>query len=196
MRLNSLFFSLIYTHVKLTSYTVLNTISFVSIDHIQTQNRFPQSNSDQMSMQQPQQRRMSMSPRRFIEREQSSKSNNNTKITTNGISPMNNYYEQQIKKNNHNQQQTMNDQYTGNFFDMDSSIDQKLKYIQHMEYEFDMLMKHKQQLDAKLTRIPYKTTNTNMQSLRESVESELDMVEKKLNSVKLELRKLNIIKSH
>ena len=80
-------------------------------------------------MQQPQQRRMSMSPRRFIEREQNSKSNNNTKITTNGVSPMNNYYEQQIKKNNHNQQQTMNDQYTGNFFDMDSSIDQKLKYI-------------------------------------------------------------------
>lgn len=74
--------------------------------------------------------------------------------------------------------------------------DKKLKYIEQMEYEFDMLMKHKQQLDAKLTRLPFKATNSNMHNLRESVENELDCVDKKLSSVKLELRKLNIIKSH
>lgn len=132
-----------------------------------------------MSIQQ-RQRRMSISPRRL-------KNTNNT--------PMQNYYEQQLKKTQAQQQNLMNDQYSDNFFEMEP-IDKKLKYIQHMEYEFDMLMKHKQQLDAKLTRLPYKTTNANMQNLRESVESELDSVEKKLNSVKLELRKLNIIKSH
>ena len=74
--------------------------------------------------------------------------------------------------------------------------DIQLKYIEHLECEFDMLMKHKQQLDAQLTRLPYKATNTNMHTLRQSVENELNLVEKKLASVKLELRKLNIIKTH
>jgi hypothetical protein len=74
--------------------------------------------------------------------------------------------------------------------------DIQLKYIEHLECEFDMLMKHKQQLDAQLTRLPFKTTNSNMHTLRQSVENELTLVEKKLASVKLELRKLNIIKTH
>ena len=71
-----------------------------------------------------------------------------------------------------------------------------LKYIEKLENDFDMLMKHKQQLDAQLTRLPPKLNNTNMHIYKENIENELNIVEKKLASVKLELRKLNIIKTH
>lgn len=72
----------------------------------------------------------------------------------------------------------------------------RVKYIEKLESEFDQLMKHKQQLDAQLTRLPYKATNTTMHTIRENIESELNLVEKKLHSTKLELRKLNILKTH
>lgn len=76
------------------------------------------------------------------------------------------------------------------------SPDSQIKYIEQLEHEFDLLMKQRQQLDAKLTRLPYKGVNTNMQAIRETIEDELSLVEKKLASVKLEMRKLNIIKTH
>ena len=74
--------------------------------------------------------------------------------------------------------------------------DDRLKYVEKLESEFDLLMKHKHQLDAQLTRLPLKASNTSMHTIRENVESELTLVEKKLDSVKLELRKLNILKTH
>ena len=76
------------------------------------------------------------------------------------------------------------------------NTDDRLKYIEKLENEFDVLMKHKQQLDAQLTRLPFKATNTSMHTIRENIENELTLVEKKLDSVKLELRKLNILKTH
>lgn len=76
------------------------------------------------------------------------------------------------------------------------SGDKQLKYIEKLESDFDLLMKHKQQLDSQLTRMPQKLNNTNLHIYKENIESELGFVEKKLASVKLELRKLNIIKSH
>ncbi|CAF0890143.1 unnamed protein product, partial [Brachionus calyciflorus] len=78
----------------------------------------------------------------------------------------------------------------------DLTPDKQIKYIEKLENEFDQLMKQRQQLDAKLTRLPYKATNPSMHAIRESVEEELNVVEKKIASVKLELRKLNIIKTH
>jgi hypothetical protein len=70
-----------------------------------------------------------------------------------------------------------------------------LEYIDHLENEFDKLMRRKQQLDAQLTRLPYKAINTNMHVIRQSLENEVGSVDKQLASVKLELRKLNIIKT-
>jgi hypothetical protein len=70
------------------------------------------------------------------------------------------------------------------------------RHIEGLESEFDMLMKHKQQLDAKLSRLPSKANNSTTYAIKENVESELNAVEKKLASVKLELRKLNVIKTH
>ena len=132
------------------------------------------------------QRNFSISPRRFADSEMNEKSpfTKNKKVTN---ANQRNFYDQQ-------QQHIKSEQFNNNYYNMDP--DKKLKYIEQMEYEFDMLMKHKQQLDAKLTRLPFKATNSNMHNLRESVENELDCVDKKLSSVKLELRKLNIIKSH
>jgi hypothetical protein len=74
--------------------------------------------------------------------------------------------------------------------------EKQLKYIEMLENEFDLLMKQKQQLNAQLTRIPNKLGHSNVHTLRDTVENELNSVEKKLASVKLELRKLNIIKTH
>jgi hypothetical protein len=74
--------------------------------------------------------------------------------------------------------------------------DKQIKYIEKLENDFDSLMKHKQQLDSQLTRLPQKITNASMHVLRMSIENELSLVDKKLASTKLELRKLNIIKPH
>ena len=76
------------------------------------------------------------------------------------------------------------------------SVDEQMRYIEKLESEFDWLMKQKHDLDAQLTRVPQKLTNTNMQMFKKNIENELNSVDKKLASVKLELRKLNIIKSH
>lgn len=70
-----------------------------------------------------------------------------------------------------------------------------LEYIAHLEEKFDQLMKRKQQLEAQLTRLPHKATNTSMHVIKQSLENDVTSVEKQLASVKLELRKLNIIKT-
>ena len=142
-----------------------------------------------------------MSPRRYIERDSNKEGSPYTTTTSNKKSSMASpsfhfdQYQKQMQQKQAMQENTSPQYTSSNYFNMEPA-EKKLKYIEHMEYEFDMLMKHKQQLDAKLTRLPYKATNSTMHNLRENVESELDMVEKKLSSVKLELRKLNIIKSH
>ena len=156
-------------------------------EHYRTNSGNDQEEQPQPTLRKPQ-RHLSVSPRRFIERELAELSDQSPYSNK----PNSNYnqYEQSLLKSQAKNGATFN-----NFFNLEPA-EKKLKYIEHMEYEFDMLMKHKQQLDAQLTRLPYKATNTTMQNLRHTVESELEMVEKKLSSVKLELRKLNIIKSH
>lgn len=71
-----------------------------------------------------------------------------------------------------------------------------LEYINHLEAQFDRLMKRKQQLDAEMTRLPHKATNTNMHVIKTSLENEISSVDKQLASIKLEMRKMNIIKSN
>jgi chaperonin cofactor prefoldin len=72
-------------------------------------------------------------------------------------------------------------------------VDEQIKYIDKLKSEFDGLMNQKKELDAMLTRIPCKKANTNMVPSRERIEEELDTVEKKISSIKLELRKLRVI---
>jgi hypothetical protein len=144
------------------------------------------------------QRHLSVSPRRFIEREDRNRmienidqSGSYTARSTNSAYQFSDPLKKQTKPSGSNNVSTSN----SNYFNLEPA-EKQLKYIERMEYEFDMLMKHKQQLDSQLTRLPYKANNATMQHLRQSVENELEIVEKKLSSVKLELRKLNIIKSH
>jgi hypothetical protein len=59
----------------------------------------------------------------------------------------------------------------------------------NLEKEFDDLIKYKQSLSDELTRMPCKGPS------REEMEDELERTETKLNSVKLELRKLKMIKT-
>ena len=73
------------------------------------------------------------------------------------------------------------------------NIDAHLKHIQRLESEFDILMKQKQQLDNQLAHLPYMTANSSMHEIKKNVENELELVEKKLASYKMELRKLNAI---
>jgi len=70
-----------------------------------------------------------------------------------------------------------------------------LEYIAHLEENFDHLIMRKQQLEAQLTRLPHKATNTSMHVVKQSLENDVSSVEKQLASVKLELRKLSIIKT-
>jgi hypothetical protein len=141
---------------------------------------------------------MSVSPSRLLEREELNRNFKNNLLHSTSV-----YSIKQQQQNNNNDIKS-NDK-LNSLKQSNSSAnsglfklvpDLQLKYIDHLECEFDMLMKHKQQLDAQLTRLPFKSTNSNMHSLRQSVENELTLVEKKLASVKLELRKLNIIKTH
>ena len=54
-------------------------------------------------------------------------------------------------------------------------------------------MGRKKQLDVQLTRLPSKATN--MHVIKQSLENEVNSVDIQLASMKLELRKLNIIKT-
>lgn len=143
---------------------------------------------------------MSVSPSRLLEREELNRNFKNNLLHSTSV-----YSIKQQQQNTNNNNDIKSNDKLNSLKQSNSSAnsglfklvpDLQLKYIEHLECEFDMLMKHKQQLDAQLTRLPFKSTNSNMHSLRQSVENELTLVEKKLASVKLELRKLNIIKAH
>jgi hypothetical protein len=86
-----------------------------------------------------------------------------------------------------------NQQYTNQVKFYNLSGENQIKYIENLKIEFDVLMNQKKELGALLTRIPCKKANTNLVPYRERVEEELDTVEKKISSIKLELRKLRVI---
>jgi hypothetical protein len=167
----------LFLHI-ISRSTVKQSDSYRTSEEGYGQSRRETDNHDQQRVQ----RRMSMSPRRFIERDMMMMGSKENSISKHPKSARGGGGEQSMKSSYFNM--------------MADPAEQKVKYIEHMEYEFDLLMKHKQQLDAQLTRLPYKATNATMHNLRESVENELESVEKKLSSVKLELRKLNIFKAH
>jgi hypothetical protein len=75
-------------------------------------------------------------------------------------------------------------------------IDNQIKHSEQLEEKFDRLLRKKRDLEARMNRIPTRTlTNTDRQML-ETLEREIDRVEQQISSVKLELRKLNILRTH
>ena len=75
-------------------------------------------------------------------------------------------------------------------------IESQMKHSEDLEEKFDKLLKTKRDLESRINRIPTRgLTNTDRQLL-EVLEREIDRVEQQISSVKLELRKMNILRTH
>ena len=71
-----------------------------------------------------------------------------------------------------------------------------MKHSENLEEKFDKLLKNKRDLESRINRIPTRgLTNTDRQLL-DVLEREIDRVEQQISSVKLELRKMNILRTH
>ncbi len=79
---------------------------------------------------------------------------------------------------------------------MKDFIDNQIKQSEQLEEKFDELLRKKRDLESRINRIPTRgLTNTDRQLL-EVLEREIERVEQQISSVKLELRKLNILRTH
>ncbi len=75
-------------------------------------------------------------------------------------------------------------------------IDNQIKQSEQLEEKFDELLRKKRDLESRINRIPTRgLTNTDRQLL-DVLEREIERVEQQISSVKLELRKLNILRTH
>ncbi len=79
---------------------------------------------------------------------------------------------------------------------MKDFIDNQIKQSEQLEEKFDELLRKKRDLESRINRIPTRgLTNTDRQLL-DVLEREIERVEQQISSVKLELRKLNILRTH
>ena len=79
---------------------------------------------------------------------------------------------------------------------MKDYVDHQIKQSEHLEEKFDELLRKKRDLESRINRIPTRgLTNTDRQLL-DVLEREIERVEQQISSVKLELRKLNILRTH
>jgi hypothetical protein len=76
------------------------------------------------------------------------------------------------------------------------ATDRHMKQSEQMENKFDQLMKKKRDLESRLHRIPTRGLTPTDRQLLEVLEREIDRVEQQIASVKLELRKMNILRTH
>ncbi len=75
-------------------------------------------------------------------------------------------------------------------------MDRQIRQTEQLEQKFDQLLKKKRDLEIRLNRIPIRgLTNTDRQ-LYDVLEREIDRVEQQISSVKLQLRKLNILRTN
>ncbi|CAF0800078.1 unnamed protein product [Adineta steineri] len=72
-------------------------------------------------------------------------------------------------------------------------IDNQIKQSEHLEEKFDELLTKKRDLESRINRIPARGLTNNDRQLLDVLEREIERVEQQISSVKLELRKLNII---
>lgn len=75
-------------------------------------------------------------------------------------------------------------------------VDDQIRQSEQLEAKFDDLLKKKRDLESRINRIPLRgLTNTDRQLL-EVLEREIERVEQQISSVKLELRKMNILRTY
>ncbi|UJR13577.1 hypothetical protein I4U23_000590 [Adineta vaga] len=75
-------------------------------------------------------------------------------------------------------------------------IDNQLKQSEQLEEKFDELLKKKRDLEARINRIPMRGLTKSDRQLFDVLEREIERVDQQISSVKLELRKLNILRTH
>lgn len=64
-----------------------------------------------------------------------------------------------------------------------------------MEEKFDDLLKKKRDLESRINRIPTRGLTSTDRQLLEALEREMERVDHQISSVKLELRKMNILRT-
>ncbi len=77
-----------------------------------------------------------------------------------------------------------------------SSNDRQTRQSEQLEQKFDQLLKKKRDLETRLSRIPLRGFTYTDRQLSDVLERELERVEQQIASIKLELRKLNILRTH
>ncbi|CAF1072217.1 unnamed protein product, partial [Didymodactylos carnosus] len=75
-----------------------------------------------------------------------------------------------------------------------NDVENQVKHGEYMENQFDQLMRKKRELESRLNRVPTRGLTTNDRQLLDYLEKELSTVEQQISSVKLELRKMHILK--
>ena len=71
-----------------------------------------------------------------------------------------------------------------------------MKQSEQLEERFDALLRTKRDLESRMNRIPTRALTSADRQLLETLEQEIERVEQQVSSVKLEMRKMNIIRAH
>ncbi|CAF4046403.1 unnamed protein product, partial [Rotaria sp. Silwood1] len=74
--------------------------------------------------------------------------------------------------------------------------DNKIKQSEELEAKFDDLLNKKRDLESRINRIPIRGLTTADKQLLGVLEREIERVEQQISSVKLELRKMNILRTY
>ncbi|CAF4180800.1 unnamed protein product [Rotaria sordida] len=74
--------------------------------------------------------------------------------------------------------------------------DNKIKESEKLESKFDELLNKKRDLESRINRIPIRGLTTTDRQLLDVLEREIQRVEQQISSVKLELRKMNILPTY
>ncbi|CAF0753747.1 unnamed protein product [Rotaria sordida] len=77
-----------------------------------------------------------------------------------------------------------------------TSIDRQTRQSEQLEQKFDQLLRRKRDLETRLNRIPLRGSTNIDRQLYDVLEREIERVEQQISSVKLELRKLAVLRTH
>jgi len=77
-----------------------------------------------------------------------------------------------------------------------TSPDRQTRHNEQLEQKFDQLLKKKRDLENRLSRIPIRNLTHTDRQLSDVLEREIERVAQQISSLKLELRRLNILRTH
>ncbi|CAF5053798.1 unnamed protein product [Rotaria magnacalcarata] len=75
-------------------------------------------------------------------------------------------------------------------------VNDQIRQSEQLETRFDELLKKKSDLESRINRIPIRGLTSSDRQLVDVLEREIERVEQQLSSVKLELRKMNILPTY